>query len=205
MGWSRTSGMGLMSRIQGIWERLTFDLWYLFAPPWDTGISPPELLEFIQTHPPGRAIDLGCGTGTNMITLARAGWQPEGIDFSPRAIRAARRKLERAGIGSRVWVDDVTRMRSVAGAFDLALDIGCYHSVGSREAYVANLRRILTPGGHWLMYGFRREGESSGGSGVGPDDLAMIESHGFQLLSRRDGTDHRNRPSAWFLHQRLGT
>src|SRR5689334_21905005 len=50
-------------------RRLSFNLWYFRNPPWDSGISPPELLEFIQTHPAGKAIDLGCGTGTNVITL----------------------------------------------------------------------------------------------------------------------------------------
>ena len=197
--------MGWIHRIRSARDRLTFDLWYLFAPPWDTGISPPELLEFVKTHPPGRALDLGCGTGTNLITLAQAGWQAEGIDFSPRAIRAARRKLDRAGVGCRVWVGDVTRMRGVAGPFDLALDIGCFHGVGSREAYLTNLARILARGGHWLMYGFVRDEAAMEERGVGPDDLDMIRSHGFRLLSRRDGTDHGNRPSAWFLHQKLAT
>ena len=197
--------MNLMDQIRRVRDRLTFDLWYLFAPPWDTGISPPELLEFMHTHAPGRAIDLGCGTGTNIITLARAGWRTEGMDFSARAIRAARRKLGRAGIDCPVSVGDVTRMTGVAGPFDLALDIGCFHSVSSREAYVANLKRILAPDGHWLMYGFLRNGSSSSGSGVGPDDLEMIRAHGIQLSSRRDGTDHGNRPSAWFLYQKQET
>jgi cyclopropane fatty-acyl-phospholipid synthase-like methyltransferase len=194
-----------MDRIRSVRDRFAFDLWYLFAPPWDTGISPPELLEFLHTHPPGRAIDLGCGTGTNIITLAGAGWKTEGIDFSPRAIRAARRKLRQHGVDCRVSVCDVTRMNGVAGPFDLALDIGCYHTVGSRDSYLTNLARLLAPGGHWLMYGFVRDGVSPGERGVGPRDLDLIRSHGFRLLSRRDGTDHGNRPSAWFLHQRLET
>jgi SAM-dependent methyltransferase len=197
--------MGLIRRIVDLRDRLTFDLWYLFTPPWDTGISPPELLEFLRTHAPGRAIDLGCGTGTNIVTLARAGWRTEGIDFSSRAIRTARRKLDRAGVPARVSVSDVTRMPEVRGPFQLALDIGCFHSVGSRDAYVSNLARILAPAGHWLMYGFLRDAASSGSRGVGPEDLEMIRSHGFQLLSRRDGSDRGNRPSAWFLHQKLET
>lgn len=194
-----------MDRIRGMLDRLSFDLWYLFAPPWDTGVSPPELLEYIQSHPPGRAIDLGCGTGTNIVTLARAGWQTQGIDFSPRAIRKARRKLARAGIEGQATVGDVTRMSGVLGPFDLALDIGCFHSVGSREAYVANLRRVLAPGGHWLMYGFVRNGDATEGRGIGPEDLEMIRSHGFRLLSRRQGMDRGERPSAWFMHEKLAT
>ena len=49
-------------------RRLTFSLWYYFNPPWDSGISPPELLDFLEGRSSGHAIDLGCGTGTNVIT-----------------------------------------------------------------------------------------------------------------------------------------
>jgi len=65
-------------------RRINFNLWYFRRPPWDRGISPPELFDFISKHPAGRAIDLGCGTATNVITLAQNGWQVTGIDFAPR-------------------------------------------------------------------------------------------------------------------------
>lgn len=40
-----------------IFRWITFNLWYFRRPPWDTRVSPPELLEFIAAHPPGRALD----------------------------------------------------------------------------------------------------------------------------------------------------
>ena len=60
-------------------RRLNFTFWYYFHPPWDSGISPPELLEFIEQHPAGRAIDLGCGTGTNVVTLAQQDGRSQGL------------------------------------------------------------------------------------------------------------------------------
>ena len=36
--------------------------------PWDTNITPPEVEDFVKTASPGRALDLGCGTGTNAIS-----------------------------------------------------------------------------------------------------------------------------------------
>lgn len=63
--------------------------------PWDTQVTPPEVMEFIARTPPGKAVDLGCGTGTNAITLARHGWRVTGVDFVPKAILAARAKAAR--------------------------------------------------------------------------------------------------------------
>jgi ubiquinone/menaquinone biosynthesis C-methylase UbiE len=183
-------------------RRLEFDLWYLFRPPWDSGVSPPELLEFMAAHPAGRAIDLGCGTGTNVITLAQHGWQVTGLDYSARAIGIAERKLRRARLAAALSVCDVTRLPGIDGPFDLALDLGCFHGLRSRGAYLANLARILAPGGHWLMYGFFRHPSEGHGPGLMPADLALIESYGLRLLSRQDGTDRGERPSAWFLYER---
>ncbi len=152
-------------------RRLEFDLWYLFRPPWDSGVSPPELFEFMAEHAPGRAIDLGCGTGTNVVTLAMHGWQVIGLDFSARAVRIARRKIREADLTVPISVGDVTRMRGVEGTFDLALDIGCFHGVVSRAAYLANLVRILAPGGYWLMYGFVNAATDSQGPGITATDL----------------------------------
>ena len=141
--------------MQNLVRRLSFNFWYYRQPPWDTGISPPELLEFIESHPPGRAIDLGCGTGTNIVTLARAGWKVTGVDFAPHAIKLARRKLKQAGIQADVKIKDVTRLGSIYGPYDLAFDLGCFHGIAQkrRNQYLDQLNRILAPGGYWLMYG----------------------------------------------------
>ena len=97
--------------MQNLFRRILFQYWYFRKPPWDTGISPPELLEFIQTHRPGRAIDIGCGTGTNVITLVRAGWDVTGVDFAPRAIKFARQKLKRAGVRGNLLIRDATKLQ----------------------------------------------------------------------------------------------
>ena len=192
-------------------RRLTFNLWYLRKPPWDSGISPPELLEFIRTHPAGKAIDLGCGTGTNVITLSKAGWQVTGVDFAPRAIYIAKTKIEREGIKADLRVTDVTKLDNVTGPFDLALDIGCFHSLPEQGKldYLTQLERILAPSGNWLIYGFFKPDPSTGsgqhplqsGPGLGDAEINLIASR-FSLASRQDGLDRRERPSAWFLFQK---
>src|SRR5512142_1701758 len=127
--------------MQKLFRRLLFHYWYFGQPPWDTGVSPPELLEFITAHRPGRAIDIGCGTGTNVVTLAQAGWKVTGVDFAPRAIKLARRKVIQAGLQAELSVNDATRLEGIKGSFDFAFDLGCFHTIpaASRDKYLEQL------------------------------------------------------------------
>jgi 2-polyprenyl-3-methyl-5-hydroxy-6-metoxy-1,4-benzoquinol methylase len=180
---------------------LRFDLAYLFRPRWDTGISPPELLDYLATHPAGRAVDLGCGSGTNLVTLARNGWQVTGVDLSTRAVRLAKQKTQRAGIAAVILVGDLSEHMKPLGPFDLALDIGCFHAIARRGQYLDNLVSMLRGGGHWLMYGFVRTGSLR--FGLEAADLALTESKGMLLVSRTDGVERSGRPSSWFLFEKV--
>ena len=185
--------------MKALLRRLSFSLWYFSNPPWDSGISPPELFDFLEKNPPGKAIDIGCGTGTNVITLAQAGWEVTGVDFVPRAIRIAKRKTKKAGVQVELHIRDATKLKDIHGPFDLALDMGCFHSLGDKKAdYLAELDCILAPDGHWLLYGFFA---SDSGPGLAEADFELIPPSMTQVW-RQDGYDKRERPSAWFLFQK---
>jgi ubiquinone/menaquinone biosynthesis C-methylase UbiE len=179
-------------------RRLFFNFRYLRKPPWDSGITPPELFEFIQTHPAGRAIDLGCGTGTNVITLAKTGWEVTGVDFAALAIQTAKRKIKKANVRADLRVGDVTQL-NLDGRFNLALDIGCFHAVKNKLDYLTQLDRILAPNGFWLLYGFFRQTANPNDPGFVPADLELIASRSLSLASRRDSFDKKGRPAVWFL------
>jgi cyclopropane fatty-acyl-phospholipid synthase-like methyltransferase len=186
-----------------VFRRLSFQFSYYQNPPWDTGISPPELLEFIENHDPGRAIDIGCGTGTNVITLARAGWKVIGVDFAPRAVRLARQKLQKAGVRADVQVSDATKLNRIDGPFDLVFDLGCFHGISpqGRKLYLRQLDRILSPQGFWLIYGFIKPEVEDAPTGLTETDINLIASQ-LTLISRQEGyDDKRHRSSAWFLFQ----
>jgi len=189
--------------VQNLFRRLLFHYWYFGQPPWDTGVSPPELLDFIQNHTPGRAIDIGCGTGTNIITLANAGWEVIGVDFAPRAIKLARQNASKAEIQAEFLVRDATKLQGIDGPFNLAFDLGCFHGIpqAGKTNYVRQLDRVLAPGGFWLLYGFLKSEADQTGTGLAEVDIAMISSR-LALVSRRDGFDKRERTSAWFLFQK---
>jgi ubiquinone/menaquinone biosynthesis C-methylase UbiE len=189
--------------VQNLFRRFLFQYWYFGQPPWDTGVSPPELIEFIQNHKPGRAIDIGCGTGTNVITLANAGWKVTGVDFAPRAIKLARQKAGKAGVQAEFLISDATKLQGIDGPFDFALDLGCFHGIArdGRIKYLEQLDRILAPGGFWLMYGFLKTDLDQRGTGLAEWDIDQILTF-LALIWRRDGFDKRERSSAWFLFQK---
>ena len=176
-------------------RRVLFSVWYWLPGKrrWDTGVSPPELERFVGSHPPGRALDLGCGTGTNGVYLARHGWEAVGVDFAGRAIAKARRRARDAGVSCAFLVGDVTRL-AVAGPFDLALDLGCLHSipVGGRAGYAAGLGRVVRPGGTYLLYAFAPGGPAFG---LTREDVRATFADAFDVVSFEEG---KGRPSAWY-------
>jgi cyclopropane fatty-acyl-phospholipid synthase-like methyltransferase len=182
-------------------RRLFFNLWYFRRPPWDSGITPPELLEFLQSHPPGRVLDMGCGTGTNLVTLAKEGWQVMGVDFAWRAVTKARQRLKQAGCMGEVLTGDVTKVK-IEGVFDLVLDIGCYHGlpVQTRLEYQRRLLPWLVEGGNLLMYAHQVDQ---------PDSLGITEAeiNGLgkllKLVKRVDSQDPWGRKATWLTFCRL--
>jgi len=183
------------------WMRwLRYNLWYFGNPPWDTGVTPPEVMGFIQTHPRGRALDLGCGSGTNVLSLARAGWQVTGVDFAIKATDQARRRLKQAGLSSIIMQRDVTDLDDQSGGFDLILDIGCYHSLprDKKARYEANLKRLLAKQGWFLLYGMIHNAEHL--IGLTEEDIGRL-SDCLWLRSRQDGFDRGIRQSVWLTFQ----
>ena len=188
-------------------RRLFFELQYILKTArWDTGISPPELLRFLADHPPGRALDLGCGTGTNAITIAQRGWDVIGIDISTRAIREARLKAEKAGVKVHFLQGDVADLKGVEGTFDLILDIGCFHaiSIESKEKYVKNLSKYLSPNGFFLLYTWLEQGIDEDESLSPEDQIFKLFSGCCECIDVVRGSDWAtNRLSAWFTMRRV--
>jgi SAM-dependent methyltransferase len=132
--------------------------------PWDTGITPPEVVELVDgpsALPPGCALELGCGTGTNVRYLAVHGWEVVGVEADVRAYEAAHERTEELD-GATVHLGDVTRLDRlpVAGPFNLVLDIGCFHSIPMRrrDAYAAGVTQRTGEGATLFVWAFGRGG-----------------------------------------------
>lgn len=181
-------------------RRLWFNSRYLYQPRWDTGVPAPELIRYISGKTPGNAIDLGCGTGTNLLYLAQNNWNITGLDYAPRAIEKAKRKLK--NYQKKLLVADVTRLATIdlPGPYDLGLDMGCLHSIAesSRPQYIKGLEKWIKPESIMMVYAFQ-PGAYSSVKGVTKAEMIMYFTNSFELINYEQG---QGRPSAWYYFQK---
>lgn len=180
------------------WMRwVRFNLWYFRKPPWDTRVTPPELEAFCASHPPGSALDLGCGTGTNLIYLARRGWRVLGVDFALKAVRTAQIRLAREHLPGDARLGDVSKTEQFGSGYDLVLDIGCLHGLSwdERQSYFIGLPVLLAPGGSFLLYAHLRSTPDAR-MGVSEDEIAQMQTS-LVLVSRKDSLDRFGRQAVW--------
>src|SRR5690242_3544822 len=70
---------------------------------------------------PARVADLGCGTGSLSVLLARAGYAVTGLDLSGRMVAATRAKAHRAAVSITVRQGDAATPPLAHAAFDVVL------------------------------------------------------------------------------------
>ena len=171
--------------------------------PWNTGITPPEVMDFIGRMPPGRALDLGCGTGTNAVTLARHGWKVTGIDFSPKAIHAARKKAGALNLRIDFLAHDASDLGFLQGPFEYVLDIGCLFTLKPRDRrrYAVGLVELMPSGACYMLYAWLLRQKDDRSVGMGQEEVKNLFQTHFDLQKIEIGKDGGG-PSAWYWFRR---
>lgn len=143
----------------------------------------PLFIEFAGLAGGERVLDVGCGTGSLTFTLARSGDLAAitGIDFSPIFIEAATRRNTDPRITFRQA--DACALPFEDGGFDRALAQLVLHFVPDASKAVAEMRRVVRPGGVvaavvWDHYG------GMPGMRMMVDTVAVLSEGGRQLRSR---------------------
>ena len=171
--------------------------------PWDSGITPPEIVEIVAELPPGKALDLGCGTGTNVRYLLEHGWEADGIDFVSQAVELAHAKLaDFPPEQFTVLCYDVTQLAQCEGLrqpYDLVVDIGCGHGipVDKQVQYAADVAALLRPGGILMLYAIQPTEDRD--VGWTPMDVQRIFTPYFDLVWQAINDDTAtSRPAGWY-------
>ncbi|MFG3102819.1 class I SAM-dependent methyltransferase [Streptomyces sp. NPDC048182] len=175
-------------------------------PPWDSGVAPPELVALVEgpdAPPPGRVLELGCGTGTNAVYLARHGWRVTAVDLIERAVLQAREKAAASGADVTVLCADATRLDEAGapGTYDLFFDLSCYCGIPPhrRDAYAEGITRRAAPGARLLMFVYGPEAFDDGVFGATADELRSRFT-GWQLTDVTPGTNPF--PTFWLTLRR---
>lgn len=103
---------------------------------------------------PGRLLDVGCGTGS--LAAALAGWdvRPEsyvGVDVAPAMLTAAGAKTEAAPFPCALVAASAGELPLAAASFDTAVSASSLHRWPDVGAGLAELRRVLRPGGRVVL------------------------------------------------------
>ena len=118
--------------------------------PWDTGYPSTELQRVVRALQmvPCRALEIGCGTGTNSVWLAQRGFDVTGLDLSATAVEQARARASAAGVTARFLQADVLAAPDLGGPFGFFFDRGCYHAVRRENptGYAEPVHPLLAPG-----------------------------------------------------------
>jgi SAM-dependent methyltransferase len=104
---------------------------------------------------PGRALDVGCGEGGDVIWLAQQGWEVTGADFSAVALERARGFAEQAGVADRTsWLQADLRTWTPDGAvWDLVTSQFLHLLDGGMVDAVRRMADAVAPGGTLLVVG----------------------------------------------------
>ena len=106
-------------------------------------------------------LEVGCGTGNNLLAAALDGLNVAGIEASPTACTVARERLSEAGIVADIRLGDFTRLPWTSDSFDLAVDrLAITHTSleGARLA-ISEVHRTLKADGLFLFNCFGPQNE----------------------------------------------
>jgi SAM-dependent methyltransferase len=196
---------------------LAYRLMYLVGfTPWDRDEIPEVLSTLVDgaDASPDRALDIGCGTGTQAVYLARHGWQVTAVDNVDRALRRARARGEAAGV-------DVDWRRHDAGqlpelgldsSVSLVHDRGCFHGLGDadRDGYARGVTALASPGASFLLMSFAPNRKPLGPSGASEDELLDRFGASWELVEATPVTERPSTgpmvdvPLAWYRFVRRG-
>ncbi|TMF69732.1 MAG: class I SAM-dependent methyltransferase [Chloroflexi bacterium] len=138
-------------------ERPSWNSAYQGSPPWDVGRPQPDFVRLAEAGElVGRVLDVGCGTGEQVMLAATHGAEAMGVDIAELAIQRAREKAEERGIHATFQVADAMHLDRLGRQFDVITDSGLFHvfSDDERPAFVTSLRSVLRPGGMYYMMCF---------------------------------------------------
>ena len=134
-----------------------YDIW---AEGYDAEANPlialeePTTLELIGDVAGKEVLDVCCGTGRYAIRLAQSGARVCGVDANESMLAIARKKRAELGVQLELRPGDMARLRYPDAAFDVAVCALALCHVRDLSPAVAEMARVLRPGGRLIVSDF---------------------------------------------------
>ena len=143
---------------QSSWEER-----YRDAPALWSGRVNPTLVAETSGLSSGRALDIGCGEGGDVLWLAGRGWQVTGLDWSSVALGRAAEHAAAAWLTDRVeWVQgDVDSWQPPAATYDLVTAHYLHPTADQQPSLLARLAAAVASGGTLLWVGHAVQEEAA--------------------------------------------
>jgi SAM-dependent methyltransferase len=149
--------------------------------PWDVKDPATELVEYFskltEADKPKNVIEVGCGTGSNALWLAKNGCKVTVTEISPTAMESAKARAKEANVSIDFRLVDICEGAPLpAGSQDFAFDRGVFHVIPAqlRAKFVQALATTVAAGGYWLSLAGSKD-EQRENPEIGPPQLSAVE------------------------------
>lgn len=126
----------------------------------------------------GRLLDIGCADGTYTLRLAEGFQSVDAVDIEPERLADFKLALDGHRLAERIRLAQMSaeRLDFDDDTFDAVTAIEVLEHVGDLDRTIAEIRRVLQPGGRLLI--------------TSPNRYFPFETHGFELRGRRHPPSH---------------
>jgi len=135
-------------------------------------------------------LDIGCGTGSLSVILARLGHTVTGIDLSPSMISLARTKAAAYGLEIEFHIMDASHAQFAEHQFDVILCRHLLWALSEPEQVLQRWIKLLKPGGRLILI----EGYWRTGAGLHAEEITEMLPSSFINISVRNLS---NDPDFW--------
>jgi SAM-dependent methyltransferase len=149
-----------------------------------------DLRDALQLAPDGALVGLACGAGgPGLWVAAETGARLRGIDLSPVAVRRATERAGALGLTGRATFAqgsfEATGLES--GSVDAVMSIDALQYAPDKSAAIAEIARVLRPGGRLAVITFELDPDRIAGLPVWsdpvPDHRPLLERAGLEVLA----------------------
>lgn len=108
-------------------------------------------------------LEVGCGTGNNLVFFAENGHMATGIDLDINALAYAKKFLKEKKLKAKLLKADAKKLPFRNASFDLVLDRAClqHNKIVDVKKIIKEIYRVLSPGGIFIMIHFRSKKDYS--------------------------------------------